>query len=246
MDEHERIIIENTKAHIRALRGELSVVNDSLTATIRARDEELSRLASVRNDVELALSELAKTREITAADILEASARVKSVEEREALLSAERTKFDEYRTKALRELEAGTQVLDTKIAEKQSELDYIADSVVSVRNTLHSTLASIQQAETKKATLQSELNRIATEKELASKDLEEQKLKITAELSSAQKELSEIASKIAQHNAAFANKKSDLSEREEAITKREANFEIMYRRLYKEFKTLHPDQELNI
>lgn len=246
MDEHERIIIENTKAHISALRGELSVVNDSLTATIRARDEELSRLASVRNDVSLALSELAKTREITAADILEASARVKSVEEREALLSAERATFDEYRTKAQRELEAGTQVLDAKIAEKQSELDSLSDSVVSVRDTLYSTLSSIQQAEEKKTVLQSELNKLATEMELATKDLEEQKLKIAAELSSAQKELSEIASKIAQHNAAFANKKSDLSEREEAITKREENFEIMYRRLYKEFKTLHPDQELNI
>lgn len=246
MDEHERIIIENTKAHISALRGELSVVNDSLTATIRARDEELSRLASVRNDVSLALSELAKTREITAADILEASARVKSVEEREALLNAERSKFDEYRTKAQRELEAGTQVLDAKIAEKQSELDSLADDTAKARATLAYVLSYIERAETKKTTLQGELNKLATERELATKDLEEQKLKIAAELSSAQKELSEIASRIAQHNAAFANKKSDLSEREEAITKREANFEIMYRRLHKEFKTLHPDQELNI
>lgn len=246
MSEKDNILINNTKAHIESLRNELSVVNHSLEDKIAELEDSIAELGHTNADVLEAQKKLNAVLSATEKEKTDSAKRVERIEQEEEKLSSEKSSFEEYKKSELLELESSRRTVQQEIDSASSELKKIRAELESVTTTLEKNKEIVHNQTADIERLQEDLHSTGVSLENLEESYRVKAKEIGNSLREKTLELQEVIDKIITYNTTFANKKSDLSGREDAITKRELNFEIMYNRLNKEFQKLHDGQELKL
>lgn len=246
MEEHERIAINNTKAHLAALKGELAVVNDSLTQALQDKSAAEARLSETKSEIEKARNDLVAV--LKRGEELELGflSREDNISQGTKSLDDERARFETHRITELNAIDDRKKKLDSDIKSKEERVTTLTTllkdldgKVANAQEALSDLSAKISEKNKKHNEITEQISkvaaRLATDEEKAKKQLDSAKEKL-AEL---KKQIKEEQAKV---GVAFIN----LKNREEEVARKELNLTILKTRFTHRWNKLYPGQPVNI
>lgn len=246
MDEHESILINNTKAHLSVLKGELNVVNEKLSETLSqasAAQRELEDILSRRRN---ALEELQATQKRSLEIEIVLSSRERNLSENEHTLAGERSKFDSYRQTEIESIDKSRADTIADIASKQdvvsgleAQINDLSEKVAAGETTLASINKNIERSKIELTALNQDLS--ASQSELDSMIANATKI-----IDSKKKEFVDLEAKVRVEQEKITLPMENLKAREEEVARKELNLTILKLRFEKNWKKLYPEQELII
>lgn len=230
MAEHEDIKVNNTKAHLASLKGELTVVAKNLSDTLEAKTEAENKLASLNTqilEVQDGLSKLYTLRDETNAAL---EAREKNVTQREDALNDERAGFEKYRTNELQSLSDKRDSLDEAIKGKEELLTTLTNKLEALLPVIKDKESILVALTSQVADAQAKLDEINKQVAAATEESTRREDESQKRIDAKKKELAEVEAQIVQKLKEVETPQKQLDARIKAQDARENDFAILLAR----------------
>lgn len=246
MEHHEKVKLDNFKAHYSVIVSELSIVNSQLGDALRKKEEAETRLAEILVQISDTLKAhegiVSQDKDIKASQ----KSRTDALDERERKLSADRQVFESYKDSENRKIEDSRVSVETEISSGKEELKSLSYDISVSQSELSSVKASVDALSSEKAQLTKKVSTLRQSKQDSVKEKEDKERTLDSSITKKEKELKEMESKLTDDRKKIGGPLKLLADRELACAKREHDFAIMYQRLNKVFEKMYPGQKLII